>query len=275
MVVACRIKEVKESQCGYTRRLLRREVSLDHQITLATRFQGPPGTGNGGYVSGLLAKQLGQDALQAGIEVTLRAPTPLEQALQIRATPEKASFHSGEVLIGEAVAAPFDLAVPQAPTYAQALAAQGDSPSLDPESENIVPGGLGFHPVCFCCGADVPKGQGLRVFASAVPGFAGVAAAWRPHEAFADDAGLLPAEVIWGALDCPGQFAFYINGVRTGLLGRITAKILKPVKASDQIVIAGWEIGVDGKKHFAGTALFDQAGDCCAYSKQVWIGRMD
>ena len=37
----------------------------------------------------------------------------------------------------------------------------------------------------------------------------------------------------------------------------------------------GWQINVDGKKHFAGTALFNQAGECCAYSKQVWIGRMD
>jgi hypothetical protein len=40
-------------------------------------------------------------------------------------------------------------------------------------------------------------------------------------------------------------------------------------------VITGWQINVDGKKHFAGTALFNQAGECCAYSKQVWIGRMD
>jgi hypothetical protein len=248
---------------------------LENQVTVATRFQGPPGSGNGGYVSGLLAKQLGNDLLRGGIEVTLRAPTPLEQTLEVRTTPDKASFHIGDVLIGEAVPASFELAVPEAPTYAQALAAQGNSPSLDAESENIVPGGLGFHPICFCCGADVPEGQGLRVFASAVPGFAGVAAAWRPHEAFADDAGLLPTEVIWGALDCPGQFAFYVNGVRTGLLGRITAKVIKPIKASDQIVITGWQIEVDGKKHFAGTALFDEAGDLCAYSKQVWIGRKD
>ena len=138
---------------------------MDHQITLATRFQGPPGTGNGGYVSGLLAKELGLAALQAGVEVTLRAPTPLEQTLEIRRAAEKASFHFGETLIGEAVAAPFELTVPKAPTYAQAFSVQGQSPSLDPNSENIVPGGLGFHPVCFCCGADVPEGQGLRVFA--------------------------------------------------------------------------------------------------------------
>jgi acyl-CoA thioesterase FadM len=55
----------------------------------------------------------------------------------------------------------------------------------------------------------------------------------------------------------------------------MTAKVLKPVSAGDQIVITGWCIEMEGKKHFAGTALFNQKGECCAYSKQVWIGRLD
>ena len=135
--------------------------------------------------------------------------------------------------------------------------------------------GVGFHPICFCCGADVAADQGLRVFAAPVPGFEGVAAAWQPDVAFQDENGFLPAEMIWAALDCPGQFAYLAEGIRTGLLGRMTAKVLSPVRASDQIVITGWCIEMEGKKHFAGTALFNQQGECCAYSKQVWIGRQD
>ena len=81
--------------------------------------------------------------------------------------------------------------------------------------------------------------------------------------------------MIWAALDCPGQYAYLADGIRTGLLGRMTAKVLKPVSANDQIVITGWCIEMEGKKHFAGTALFNQEGECCAYSKQVWIGRQD
>jgi len=76
-------------------------------------------------------------------------------------------------------------------------------------------------------------------------------------------------------LDCPGQYAYLAEGIRTGLLGRMTAKVLKPVSAGDQIVITGWGIEMEGKKHFAGTALFNQKGECFAYSKQVWIGRLD
>lgn len=248
---------------------------MNKTINVATRFQGPPGTGNGGYISGLLAGQLDASLWSAGIEVTLRAPTPLEQPLNIQTADAKASCYAGDLLIGEAIPAEFALEIPEPPSFAQAQAVQASSPALQADIENIVPGGLGFHPVCFCCGADVPEGQGLRVFAAPVPGFAGVAAAWRPHPHFGDAKGLLPLEMVWAALDCPGQFAFLADGVRTGLLGRMTAKVLQPVPADEEIVITGWCISVEGKKHFAGTALFNQQGDCCAYSKQVWIGRRD
>jgi hypothetical protein len=51
--------------------------------------------------------------------------------------------------------------------------------------------------------------------------------------------------------------------------------MLLPVAAAERIVIIGWCIAVEGKKHFAGTAMFNQQGECCAMSKQVWIGRQD
>ena len=92
------------------------------------------------------------------------------------------------MLIGEAVPAAFELEIPSPPSFAQALAAKAHSPALDPHIENVVSGGLVFHPVFFCCGADVPKGVGLRVFAAPVAGFEGVAAAWQADAAFHDDA---------------------------------------------------------------------------------------
>ncbi len=243
-------------------------------VEISEQFQGPPGLGNGGYVSGMLASYLPDAIAAQGIESTLRAPTPLDVPLEILREATGVSAHSGDVLIGEAIPAAFELEVPPPPSFDQALAAQAHSPALDPHIENVVSGGLGFHPVCFCCGADVPKGVGLRVFAAPVAGFDGVAAAWQPDAAFRDDAGVLPTSVVWAALDCPGQFAYLADDIRTGLLGRMTAKILAPV-AGDVFVITGWRIAVEGKKHFAGTALFDSNGRCCAYSKQVWIGRRD
>lgn len=243
-------------------------------VEVAERFQGPPGTGNGGYVSGMLASYLPDPIAARGVEATLRAPTPLDVSLELASEASRIAAYSGEVLIGEAIPAALDLHVPTPPSYAQALAAQPHSAALNPHIENVVPGGMGFHPVCFCCGADVPEGIGLRVFAAPVAGFEGVAAAWRPHRAFRDDAGAIPTPMVWAALDCPGQFAYLAANIRTGLLGRMTAKILAPA-VGDAFVITGWRIAVEGKKYFAGTALFNADGECCAYSKQVWIGRRD
>ena len=101
-----------------------------------------------------------------------------------------------------------------------------------------------------------------------------MAAASQPEAAFREAAVVLPTSVVLAAFACPGQFAYLADDIRTGLLGRMTAKILAPV-VGDVFVITGWRIAVEGKKHFAGTALFDSNGRCCAYSKQVWIGRRD
>jgi hypothetical protein len=121
----------------------------------------------------------------------------------------------------------------------------------------------------------VPDDQGLHVFAAPVPGFAGVAAAWRPHPAFADPHGRLPEAIVWTAMDCPGQFAYMADGIRTGLLGRMTARVLRPIPADQDFVVIGWCLAIEGRKHFAGTALFDADGAVCAFARQTWIGRMD
>jgi hypothetical protein len=178
-------------------------------------------------------------------------------------------------LIAEAEPVRIDLDVPAPPPWHAALAARDASPSFTTGVNPLVPGGTGFHPVCACCGADVAEGQGLRVFAAPVPGFDGVAAAWRPHPAFADDDGWLPQRLVWTALDCPGQFAYYAAGIRTGLLGRMTGRVLRPVPVDADYVVTGWRIGIERRKHFAGTALFDADGTLCAYAHQTWIGRMD
>lgn len=108
-----------------------------------------------------------------------------------------------------------------------------------------------------------------------MPGFRGVAAAWRPHPAFADATGLLPPAIVWTALDCPGQFAYLVDGIRTGMLGRMTTRVLRPVRADDDLVVIGWRLDIERRKHFAGTALFNGAAELCAFARQTWIGRMD
>lgn len=248
-------------------------------IEIPFRFRGPPSSGNGGYVAGAIA-QLFDCALpmasDAAIEVTLRAPIPLDTPMQVlRPGPEQVRVQLGDTLIAEATRATLVEPVPGPPTFQAALAAQPQSPSFYRRVNPFLPDGTGFHPVCACCGADTADGEGLKVFAAPVAGFDGVAAAWRPHPKLAGADGYLSQAIIWTALDCPGQFAYYVAGIRTGLLGRMTARILRPVQAAQDLVVVGWCQSIEGRKHFAGTALYDDTGALCAFSRQTWIGRMD
>jgi len=248
-------------------------------LTIPHRFRGPPASGNGGYVAGAIAEQFPAAALRApdaAVQVTLRAPIPLDTPMRLACSDENhLTMTLGDQLIAEAQPATLDLSVPEPPSFEAALAARENSPSFTPGLNSLIPGGTGFHPVCACCGADVPEAVGLWVFAAPVPGFQGAAAAWHPHPALADDAGLLPERLVWTALDCPGQFAWLSTGIRTGMLGRMTARVLRPVPAGADYVVIGWPIDVERRKHFAGTALFDADGTLCALAHQTWIGRMD
>lgn len=248
-------------------------------FVIQARFRGPPESGNGGYVAGALAACFTGASVQDeddAVEVTLRAPIPLDQPMVVTPAASQAlRLELDETLIAEAQRTRLTLRVPEPPAFATALAARDQSPSFIEGINPLLPNGRGFHPICFCCGVDVAADAGLHIYAAPVAGFDGVAAAWRPNRVFAASDGLLPEPIVWAALDCPGQFAYYAKGIRTGLLGRMTARILRPVVAAQDMVVIGWCLEIERTKHFAGTALFNQSGELCAYSKQVWIGRRD
>ena len=250
---------------------------MQESIIIPARFRGPPESGNGGYVAGVIAECFKEtQAPHSAVEVTLRAPTPLDRSMTaIRPDDDTLQLILGETLIAEARRTELILEVPAPPSFADALSAQPESPAFFENINPLVPEGTGFHPICFCCGADVERDAGLHVYAAPVEGFDGVAAAWRPSAVFADADGLLPERILWAALDCPGQFAYLAAGIRTGMLGRMTGRMLKPVPVAQELRVIGWCLEVERSKHFAGTALFDESGDLCGYSRQVWIGRRD
>jgi hypothetical protein len=55
------------------------------------------------------------------------------------------------------------------------------------------------------------------------------------------------------------------------LLGRMTAEIIQPIKPDSPYIIIGWEIGREGRKRYAGTAVFTPTGDLCAKAQATWI----
>ena len=241
-----------------------REVT--RKIVIESRFSGPPGLGNGGYVAGVLGREAGGEA-----RVTLRAPIPLDTPLAVlrgAGTAEGGSAEAcrvelrhGETLLAEAAPAALDLAPPPGPDRAAAVAATGRYPGRAPNP----------YRECFVCGFAREPGSGLRVFAgpTGTPGL--VAADWTVHPGLADEDGAVPEEFLWGALDCPGAYAVGGAEPRNLRLGRMTARVSGRVRPGERCTVAGWRIGSERRKHFTGTAVYGEAGNPVATAYAIWI----
>ncbi len=233
------------------------------EIVITEQFRGPPWSGNGGYIGGLLAA-----STEGPATVVLRAPAPIDAPLDLVTDGDRVRLVAKDgTLIAETKPAdvdPFD-APPAPPSLAEAMEAGARFIGLSRP----------FHPVCFCCAASQPEGYGLRVFVGqtegAAPGF--VSGAWTPLAAFGDAEGLTRTEVIWAALDCPGSVAWVVTEGGGGLLGTMTCEVIRRPRVEEPCVVTAWPIEQSGRKRISGTALFTADGELLAQSQQVWIGR--
>lgn len=232
------------------------------EIVIGRRFCGPPNSGNGGYVAGVLAR-----GMAGPVTSVIRARVPLDEPLRLETREGETVLLDAEgALIGsgretDASRLP---EVPAAPSLEAARAAGARHPG---HTER-------FHPICFSCGPQREEGDGLRVFVGQLDGAdPGVSACeWIPHAAFAEDDGLIGAEAIWAALDCPGFFAWVIREGRHGaLLGTMTGEILRRPKAGEPCIVMAWPLEREGRKELAGVALFSASGELLARAHQVWI----
>jgi hypothetical protein len=80
-------------------------------------------------------------------------------------------------------------------------------------------------------------------------------------------------EVVWASIDCPGASAIHAGERGEPVLGRMTARVDRLPDEGERCVVVGWPLGEDGRKLFAGTALYGERGDLIALGRQVWIRR--
>ncbi len=233
-------------------------------LTIPARFNGPPNSGNGGYVAGRIAQFLPAAGEGHWPEVSLRAPPPLDTPLTVQRTAEGIGVFHETTKVATARMVPCDLDVPSAPDWNGALDGQSRFRCYDQHP----------LPTCFVCGTDRVEGDGLRIFTGPLDGapHAMVAAPWTPHESCGDTEGFVRPEILWGALDCPGAFSVD-EATQSGLklLGRLSVRIFAPVPVGDPVIVAGWHLGSEGRKHGAGTALFDHEGRVLALGRALWI----
>lgn len=233
------------------------------EIVIARQFRGPPNSGNGGYVCGLLARQI-----EGPSTVALRALIPLDTPLKLEEIETGARLVGGDgTLIAEGLQATIALpAPPPPPSIAEAHAAGARCAFIEKP----------FHPPCFTCSSIREDGDGLRILPGQIDRApeGHIACVWTPHAAFADADGVIPEEIVWAALDCPGSLAWIVKtGMGGGLLGTMSGEVLRRPRAGEPTIVTAWPIESSGRKFIAGVALFDADGALMARGSQIWIGR--
>jgi hypothetical protein len=240
-------------------------VTAPASLLVAPRFCGPPRSANGGYFAGLVAA-----CASTTVTVRLRLPPPLSTPLQVvQAGPSQLVVRDGAVDVADARPAELALDVPPAVPYMAALAA----------SRHFTGFGRHVFPGCFVCGTARARGDGLRIFPGPLASTDTrhgriVAAAWVPDASLAAADGKVAPEFVSAALDCPGYFALADDG-RTMLLAQFTVHVDRRVRVDEPCSVVGWRIGGEGRRHEAGTALFDEDGGLCARAHAVWVEPRD
>jgi hypothetical protein len=234
------------------------------ELIVPRQFRGPPVTANGGYICGLMSNAVGgrgSAMLRAGVLVD--APHKLAFGDDGEAFLTDAE---GKLLATAKPAADEALPAPPAPPSLEAARRAGRTSPFASRS---------LHRGCFSCCIEREDGEGLGVFVGQIEGApAGqCAGVWRPHANFAGPDGTIPDEITWGALDCPGSMAWFVAGQPVGLLGTMAGEVTERPRAGEEYVVLAWTDRVEGRKHFAGVALFDAAGKLLARGGQIWIAR--
>ena len=77
-------------------------------------------------------------------------------------------------------------------------------------------------------------------------------------------------DFLWAALDCPGYWSVEASA-GLALLGRMTARLTTDVAIGETLVVSGWAIASEGRKHHVGTALHQADGTLVACARSTWI----
>jgi hypothetical protein len=224
-------------------------------MIIPSRFNGPPGSANGGYTAGLVAGHLSSaDA----VEVTLRRPPPLDRELAVAPHgPAGLRVFDADLLVAEA------RAVEPGPGLRDG---EGVPPVPYDEAVTASAGYLGFathpYPTCFVCGPERAAGDGLRLFPGRLPDGRTAAPFVAPD--------VVTDPLVWAALDCPSGWSIPLE-TRPYLLGRITARVLARPAAGERCVVMGAPVAAEGRKATARSTLYTASGEVAAYARAVWV----
>ena len=234
---------------------------MSETLTIPARFNGPPGSANGGYTCGRVAQVLGAEE----VEVSLRTPPPLERPLDVVRDGARVELRDGDTLVAEGGTTELLLEVPAALPRDEVADAEESGRQTWTESHPF--------PGCVVCGPERDPGDGMRIFPAALSSRDGLyGACWTPSRQDGDGDGRVLPELVWAALDCPtsAPVANFGDGPPM-VLASLAARLGCPVRVGEPHTILSWGLEVDGRKRRAAAALYDSDGILTCASRALWI----
>jgi hypothetical protein len=221
---------------------------------IAPRFNGPPGSGHGGYSAGCAAGLVEAPV----VEVTLRRPPPLGVELGVERSDGGAALVDGEGVV--AAARPAQLQVEPPPPVDLDAAAEASARFAWVHDHPF--------PTCFGCGPERDPADALCLYTGPV-GDGRFAVPWTPPPWTGGDT--VDPVFAWAALDCPSAAPVHGSISAPVVLGRLTVALEGLIEVGAPHVIQSWLERSDGRKHHTGVALFTAAGERRAAGRAVWI----
>jgi hypothetical protein len=221
---------------------------------IAPRFNGPPGSGHGGYSAGCAAVLVDAPA----VEVTLRRPPPLGVELAVERDGDAVALADRDGTVVSARPAELAVEPPDPVGYDDAASASARFPWVHDHP----------FPTCFGCGPERDPADALCLYTGPV-GDGRFAVPWTPA-AWTGDGAVAPL-FAWAALDCPSSAPVHGTISAPVVLGRFTVALEAPIEIGARHVVQSWLERVDGRKHHTGVALFTADGQRRAVGRAVWI----
>jgi hypothetical protein len=221
----------------------------DGAVLIDPRFQGPTGSGQGGYTAGILAGHLG-----GRVMVDIHRPIPLGVELRVEVEGDRArALHGDEVVL-------------RAARVSQVFAA---SPPVEVDAARAAWGRPQSHasPDCFACGLGA---ESFRVWAGPVADGI-LASPWSPPSWSAGASGRVADPFVWAAIDCPAGWAIARQTSRRTLTIQFGAEILAPIYPVGEYVVTAVAQRWRGRAFRAATSLYEPGGRLMARASSVWL----
>jgi len=229
-------------------------------IRVGQWFQGPTGSGQGGWTAHRLASSIGEP-----VSVAIRRPIPLETDMAIIKLPD--AWH---------------LIDPDDPDEPVLIATTADTTFVDTHPVSLGDAAdartrFPLHqdhpvPVCFSCGSE-PDSMHVHSGPLADGRWA---TDWRVPDWAVDNAGVVDEGALWAAIDCAqAWYAGNADGRCHCVTVQLQVEMLVPLIAGETYALVAWQGGYprewDGRKRGAGAAAFAKDGTCVARSSSFWI----